>query len=328
MHPSSMKNMQRFARMYLAGFEAADLAIADIGSMDVNGSYRPLFTSPSWQYTGVDMAPGNNVDVVLAELYQWRELATASFDVVVSGQAFEHIEYFWETMREVARILRPGGLCCLIAPSSGFEHRYPVDCWRFYPDGMRALARYVGMDTLEAYAQWDPETWPHRDPVWQDCVLVARKPGTKSPLAGAPAAHGASSRPDLAHYWVRALPPDAASDLLLRCHLDLPSDGQASELDASGLLGIRGWVLGRHWQPERLCVRCVDSGTVLRYPIDRERGDVVQKILQQEPRGHPKLRCGFDVRVPTSASLEIGFEVAGNVVVRYALERKHGLTPQ
>ena len=29
------------------------------------------------------------------------------------------------------------------APSRGPEHRYPNDCWRFYPDGYRALAKYA-----------------------------------------------------------------------------------------------------------------------------------------------------------------------------------------
>lgn len=181
MHPSSLLNMRRFVERHLAGRDDAPLVVVDIGSQNVNGTYRPLFDRPAWRYVGVDMAPGENVDVVLSDVYQWRELPDGSCDVVVSGQALEHIEYFWLTMHEVARIMKPGGLCCIIAPSGGYEHRYPVDCWRFYPDGMRALARWAGLETVEAYAQWDPEEHPDRDPVWQDCVLVARKPAGASP---------------------------------------------------------------------------------------------------------------------------------------------------
>lgn len=70
-------------------------------------------------------------------------------------------------------VTNPNGRLCLIAPSSGPEHRYPVDCWRFYPDGLRALARYAGLEPIECYAQWDDATHPERDPQWQDCVLVA-----------------------------------------------------------------------------------------------------------------------------------------------------------
>lgn len=175
MHKSSYLNMQRFVDKYLKSRKNEFIAIADIGSQDVNGSYKPLFDYPSWTYLGVDMALGSNVDVVLENVYSWTELDSQSFDVVVSGQAFEHIEFFWITMLEIRRVMKPGGLCCLIAPSGGKEHRYPVDCWRFYPDGMRALAKYAVLDVLEVYAQWDKKEYPDLDPNWKDCVLIARR---------------------------------------------------------------------------------------------------------------------------------------------------------
>ena len=184
MHLSSYNNMKRFISEYMASKEDSPLKIADIGSQDVDlvGNYRSLFTSPSWQYFGVDMSAGANVDIVLHDPYHWKELASNTFDVVISGQALEHIEFFWLAIMEIQRILKPGGICCLIAPSSGPEHRYPVDCWRFYPDGFRALARYAKLQVLEVYVQWDSELYPDRDAVWNDCVLIARKP--ESELGG------------------------------------------------------------------------------------------------------------------------------------------------
>jgi len=168
--------MERFVATYLGNLAGSQLRIADLGSQNVNGSYKPLFHCPQWQYVGIDMVPGNNVDVVLTNIYDWFELASQSFDVVISGQVLEHVEYFWITILEIRRIMKPGGFCCLIAPSGGPEHRYPVDCWRIYPDGFRALARYAGLDVLEVYVQWDQKQYPDRDPLWQDCVLIARRP--------------------------------------------------------------------------------------------------------------------------------------------------------
>ena len=127
----------------------------DLGSQDINGSYRPLFSEPAWRYLGVDMSAGANVDIVLADPYDWREIAPASADVIISGQTFEHTEFFWLTMLQIARALRPNAICCIIAPSSGPEHRFPVDCWRVYPDGLRAVARYAGLETAEAWTQWE-----------------------------------------------------------------------------------------------------------------------------------------------------------------------------
>jgi SAM-dependent methyltransferase len=176
MHASSYRHMQQLVDQHLAG--RAGLRIADLGSQDVNGSYRPLFERPGWQYVGIDLAAGNNVDIVLASAYRL-PLATGSFDVVVSGQVFEHVEYFWLTWMEMARLLKPGGLILLIAPSRGPEHRYPVDCWRFYPDGYIALAKYAGLEVLQATTDWAPAPEDDSAP-WGDSVGVFRKPANES----------------------------------------------------------------------------------------------------------------------------------------------------
>lgn len=111
MHESSFRRMQAFRDTYLASRQAERLRVVDIGSQDVNGSYRPLFAQPGWEYVGVDMTIGRNVDIVLRNPYDWQELASHSADVVVSGQAFEHIEYFGS-----ARWKSPG--CCARAASA------------------------------------------------------------------------------------------------------------------------------------------------------------------------------------------------------------------
>jgi SAM-dependent methyltransferase len=176
MHQSSYDKMQAFRRDYLAGREGESLHILDLGSQDVNGCYRSLFAEPRWQYRGLDMEAGANVDLVLRRPYVWRELVSSSVDVLISGQAFEHIRYFWISMLEVARVLKPGGLCCILAPSSGPEHRYPVDCWRFYPDGLQSLAFFAQMEVLQACTQWQDQGYQDGSDWWHDSLLVCRKP--------------------------------------------------------------------------------------------------------------------------------------------------------
>jgi len=112
----------------------------------------------------------------LKSAFSWKDVKTDSVDVLISGQAFEHIEFFWVTMIEIARVLKPGGLCCIIAPSSGFEHRYPVDCWRFYSDGFSALARFARLKALEVLSgnKKGPKDNDAEDR-WRDTVLIAQK---------------------------------------------------------------------------------------------------------------------------------------------------------
>lgn len=176
MHKSSLDKMLAFRNKYLDSKKNEALLILDLGSLDVNGSYREYFDTSSWTYRGIDMVPGNNVDIILKNPYNWREVKSNSVDVLISGQAFEHIEYFWITMLEIARVLRPGGLCCIIAPSGGPEHRYPVDCWRFYPDGFAAMARFARLEVVEVSTKWEPDIgYTDLSNTWRDSVLICRK---------------------------------------------------------------------------------------------------------------------------------------------------------
>lgn len=175
MHLSSLINMERFRDKYLVDHFDRKLTILDLGSTEMGACYRPIFQRPEWNYVGVDLAPGPNVDVVLKRPYDWREIKSESVDLLISGQVLEHVEFFWITALEVSRVLRPGGMACLIAPSSGPEHRYPVDCWRFYPDGMRAFAKIARLHCLEVYTDWENSGDPGSD-FWHDTVLIVRKP--------------------------------------------------------------------------------------------------------------------------------------------------------
>lgn len=172
MHESSYEKMEAFVRVHLESHRGQPLEILDFGSQVVDDqgvSYRGLFDDPKWNYNGLDIEDGHNVDIVVADAYNWTEVESDSIDLVISGQAFEHVQYFWASMYEIVRTLRPGGLVVIIAPSGGFEHRYPVDCWRFYRDGFVALCDYVGCELVDAFTDWG-----HLD--WEDSILIARKP--------------------------------------------------------------------------------------------------------------------------------------------------------
>jgi SAM-dependent methyltransferase len=123
------------------------------------------------------MAKTGNVDFVPADPFAWTELESESFDVVISGQTFEHNPYFWITAAEIARVLVPGGMVALIAPSSGRPHRFPVDCWRFYPDSWAAICQYVGLDLLESYREKKTTTrMVIPGTYWRDAMMIAQKP--------------------------------------------------------------------------------------------------------------------------------------------------------
>ena len=167
--------MEWFADRYIP--KRDNLKVLDVGSYDVNGNYREIFEAKGIKYIGLDMESGPNVDVVPKNTYKWEELKTGEFDIVVSGQALEHIEFFWKTMEEIVRVTKKDGIICIIAPNGFGEHRYPVDCWRFFTDGMVALARYYELTILHSHTNSAPsledDEWFSKD--CADSMLVASK---------------------------------------------------------------------------------------------------------------------------------------------------------
>jgi SAM-dependent methyltransferase len=178
MHQSALDKMKVFVEKYLSKYENEPLSILDIGSQSVASqvNHRFLFDKPKWVYKGLDIESGENVDVVVKDPYDWAEVETDSFDVVISNQAFEHIPYFWVTAFEIGRVLRDGGIACIIAPSSGGEHRYPLDTYRYYPDGFSAICDYIGFKKLEVYRQDVDLQYPDGSDPLKDSCLVMQKP--------------------------------------------------------------------------------------------------------------------------------------------------------
>lgn len=162
----SRRIMQEFVDRYLTNRE---LRILDLGSLDVTGNQNKCFKNPKWKLVCADIVAGKNVDIVLQKPYEWDEFENESFDVVVSSQTFEHVEFPWLTIKEIERILKPGGLGCILSPSAGYLHRYPVDCWRIMPDGYAALAKWANLEVIKTYIDNTP------DNMWKQSVLIFRK---------------------------------------------------------------------------------------------------------------------------------------------------------
>jgi SAM-dependent methyltransferase len=68
-----------------------------------------------------------------------------TFDVVIAVQVLEHVRKVWRWVPEVGRVCKPGGMAAFIAPISWPYHEAPVDCWRIYPEGMKALCEESGL---------------------------------------------------------------------------------------------------------------------------------------------------------------------------------------
>ncbi len=168
LHDTAFAIGSKFLELYAP---AGDFTIVEIGSQDVNGSLRTALPERAG-YIGVDAAPGRNVDVVA--IGRAIPLPTGRADLVIASSVFEHDNTFWQTFLELCRLTKDGGYIYISAPSNGYVHRYPQDCWRFYPDSGIALAAWGREHDLEITLV-ESFVADRQADVWNDFVAVFRR---------------------------------------------------------------------------------------------------------------------------------------------------------
>lgn len=152
----------RFVEDCVDAHDLSRRSTLEVGSRNINGSPRGLF---SGAYLGVDMLPGDGVDLVArADHLPFPE---GAFGCVVSTEMLEHDPYPWLSIKEMARVLAPGGYLILTARGIGFPlHAYPDDYWRFTQSGFRKLLEIASL--VEVRVEDDPEA--------PGVLCLARKP--------------------------------------------------------------------------------------------------------------------------------------------------------
>jgi SAM-dependent methyltransferase len=139
MNQTSINMMNEVVEKY--GFR--DGTVVDMGSYDINGTYKALFTG---KYIGADNVPGPNVDVIIGSP-QWLEVKDV--DAVISGQTLERVADVPWFMAEIQKVLKPGGTLCIIVPSESPPHHYPV-WFRNYPEPLlREVVLEGGFEILD-----------------------------------------------------------------------------------------------------------------------------------------------------------------------------------
>ena len=169
MHPSSMDNMQKAYKRYVCNHNwdvRKIINVVDIGGSNVNGTYADIFSERPFTYLAADIKSGTSVDIVIEDPYNL-PFEDRSVDLLISGQVFEHVEFFWSLFKDMCRIVKEDGLIIIIIPSGGPIHKYPVDCYRFYPDALKALAKYADCYLVDF---WHDDLGP-----WNDLVGIFSK---------------------------------------------------------------------------------------------------------------------------------------------------------
>jgi hypothetical protein len=112
MHTEQRAFCERVKNLFPGKF--IDQDVLEIGSQNINGSVRELFTGG--KYLGIDLGPGKDVDLVCHGKDYYRD---TPFDVIVSCESLEHDEFYAETNVNAIRLLKGGGLLLMTMASYG-----------------------------------------------------------------------------------------------------------------------------------------------------------------------------------------------------------------
>ena len=144
MHQNSVILYERYA----APLIKTGMKVLEIGPDKLPTTLQDISHKPGieWDILGLEAYPGLNVIQATSE-YDY-PIADETYDVVVAANVLEHVRKPWLWMRELARVVRKGGLVMTVNPVSWPYHEAPIDCWRAYPEGMQALFDEAGLVTV------------------------------------------------------------------------------------------------------------------------------------------------------------------------------------
>jgi SAM-dependent methyltransferase len=137
-----------------AGLRGEPFPSREILLLDVGGRGRPYAALFADQLGGnghrvrhLVIDPGDDADVhALAEQLP---LASGRADLVLCTQVLEHVTDPARAVAEMARVLRPGGVCLLTTHGTWFYHPDPEDYWRWTPAGLARLFREAGFASVQ-----------------------------------------------------------------------------------------------------------------------------------------------------------------------------------
>jgi len=145
-------NSELIFKKYAVSYFKDNYRVLEIGPDDVPSTLKKLVNNPTIIWDTVNIRSpeaehqirNNQLTMVSENEYEYPVLGNA-YDIVVSSNVMEHVRMFWKWFDELKRVIKPGGLIITVAPISWPYHEAPVDCWRVYPDGLRALYDSTGL---------------------------------------------------------------------------------------------------------------------------------------------------------------------------------------
>ena len=140
MHPNSQLLFEKYAKPLFQ----SHMRVLEIGPDQHPSTYKQVVGNDAIAWETLDMISNEELTYRAESEYAY-PIPSETFDIIISAQVIEHVRKIWLWVEELARICKVGGYIITIGPVSWPYHEAPVDCWRIYPEGMKALYEEAGL---------------------------------------------------------------------------------------------------------------------------------------------------------------------------------------
>lgn len=153
---STRKKLQDVGRWYVTRFVENVAKSLPTGSSILDAGagesvYKKYFSHCS--YKAIDLAVGEsrwnyaNLDYV-CPLHEM-PFEDDVFDAVLCTQVLEHLEWPRESVKEMYRVLKPGGKLYMTVPMAHPEHQTPYDFFRYTSYGLESICKHAGFHDIK-----------------------------------------------------------------------------------------------------------------------------------------------------------------------------------
>jgi SAM-dependent methyltransferase len=134
----SRRASNKWLRRSCAGIKGDVLSLGSMSDIDCEGGhYRDYFKSAS-SYLTSDVS--DRSEIVL-DVRDMSVIPSRRYNCVFCSGVLEHVDDFMAGMREITRVLSPGGILLLGVPFRQPIHSIPDDFWRFTPFGIEYMLK-------------------------------------------------------------------------------------------------------------------------------------------------------------------------------------------
>lgn len=136
---ASRHHLREFAKEASRQGKDPSFKVLDIGAGPA--PYRSYFSHVTYETSDLKARPGIDHVCSITEL----TIPDDTYDLVFCSQTLEHVPEPVKALREIQRVLKPGGEAWLSAPLFFEEHQKPLDFFRYTRFAWRSMARSAGL---------------------------------------------------------------------------------------------------------------------------------------------------------------------------------------